>query len=124
MSTVTPFTNSDQVRTTDNAETNCVLADLASYDHCTAGFTIFVLARSTTGVSAKWLLSFTAERATGNAAIVASLVNQVALERDLGALTWTASADVDGTLLRIRVKGQNGLTIDWYGAFDGQILQA
>ncbi len=123
MATITRFTNSGLVRTTDATITVVAQADLTSVDNCTFLFEIFVAARATSNVSKGWKLAYQGKRTSGVITAGASTLSVNTSSGDAGAAAWLTVGAVNGSFLEIQVTGAAGVTIDWYAKFDGFALQ-
>lgn len=76
----------------------------------------FVSAKSQGGLGAGYILRAAARRpGDGNAILINSAVADSEFEDATASGNWSAQIDVDGTTFRVRVTGESGVTVDWFG---------
>lgn len=100
------------VQTTDGTTTTC-----GTYTLPTAtviNITAFIEAYSSAAGDAKvFQVTGGIERIAGGAVILGSILNLITAQGTAGATTWTATMDVSGNDVRVRVTGAVATTVDW-----------
>lgn len=96
-------------QTTDNAQTTVTSYEIPA--DSVVQVSAQVLALSSGGVRASWRLEASAGPVSSVLDLIGGIVSQV--DRDLGALGWNATLDIDGDDIRVRVDGAPGVTVDW-----------
>jgi hypothetical protein len=96
-------------QTTDNTQT--VLTTYEIPADSVVQISAQVLALSSGDVRATWRLEASAGPLSGVLNLVGGVAS--AIDRDLGALTWNATIDVDGDDIRVLVDGAASTTVDW-----------
>ena len=104
--------NVSKVQTTDGTQTTC-----GSYTLATAtvvSITAYIVAYSAAAGDAKvFQLTGGIERIAGGAVIIGSILNVITAQGTAGATTWSATMDVNGNDVRVRVTGAALTTIEW-----------
>lgn len=98
------------VQTTDNTQTTVVSYEIPA--DSVVQVSAQVLALSSGDVRASWRLEASAGPLSSVLDLFGGITSQLD-DRDLAALGWNATIDIDGDDIRVRVDGAPGVTVDW-----------